>query len=470
MKKAIDSIKNKLTMSIIFDEKRHLFLKRRQDLKDVIFTQLTLVLNGIHQVNYTERFWKIILDPYVKAMLNDKNKIQTPIHSYAIPYETCGNTLLPNKNSLSYFYSIQMIKSLKTSVQKKAIFKSIREYDVLMTGFHDSYSTPDVSGVYIKPYYNFLPYIKSNPTMRKPISHLITITDEELSADFWNNSMLCMPKVYLEDFKRIYDSIPLINPEKKTFHTSMLESTFMRVLIAKYTENGSQLVYYQHGGFYGEYDFHSAHWYESSIADKFMTWGWKYLPNDTPNYAYRINFFYKKYKEIYNQQFKYDLLLIFPTFLPKSETYYHTQDFFKEIDRDKYKEICLRPRPTFKLNRKGPYAPFKGKGVHVDSGYGKPINLIATSKLVVQLIYPCTNLFECLAVDHPVVALFRNNVPSDIVKPHYEYLLSVGVFHMDMHSLVAHLNTVNLNEWWSNIIASEEYIAFKREFINLKPE
>lgn len=457
-------------MRFEFDDEWYLFLKRRQYLKDIIFNQLALILNEIHKVNYSERFWKIILEPYVKTMLNDRNKIQESIHSAIIPYETCGNTLLPNRNLERYLYFNLMIKSLKSFGQKRKIFKLINENDIILTGFHDSYSTPNVSECYIKPYYNFLPNINHKSEMRLPVSHLVTMNDEELSTEFWNNSIKLMPKVYLEDFKRIYEGIPLIKPQNKTFHISMLESTFMRVLIAKYVENGSQLIYYQHGSFYGEYDFHSGHWYESSIADKFMTWGWKFLPNDNPNYAYRINFFHKKYKEIFKHNFKYDLLLVFPPIEPKSEILSETEVFFKAIDRNKFKEICLRPRPSSKINRKGPFVCFKEKGVHLDNGYGKPINLIAASKLVVQFYYPSTNFLECLSVDHPSVALLKNKVPSDIIKHHYDYLLSVGIFHLDVASLVNHLNNVDLSKWWDEIITSSEYISFKREFLNLKPE
>lgn len=453
-----------------FNDEWYHFLERRQYLKDIIFQQLTFILNEIHQVNYSEKFWKIILDPYVKTMLNDRNKIQNPIKDFLIPQETCANTLLPNKNLVRYSYLIQMLKSCLSAPRKSSIYKSIKAHDIILTGFHDSYSTPNVSDCYIKPYYNFIPHIKTNLSMRAPVDHLVKGGDEELTAHFWNNSIQCMPKVYLEDFKRIYDSIPLIDPQNKTFHISMLETTYMRMLIAKYVENGSQLVYYQHGGFYGEYDYHSGHWYESSIANKFMTWGWKYLPNDTPDYAYRLNFFFKKFKEIYKQQFKFDLLLVFPTIEAKSEIPGETKEFFADIDRVKFKNICLRPRPTSKFDRKGPLVTFKGKGVHVDSGYGKPVSLIATSKLVVQFKYPSTNFFECLSVDHPTVALLKNDVPSEIIKHHYDYLLSVGVFHLDIASLVRHLNTVNLPQWWATVIASPEYMAFKREFLNLKTD
>lgn len=457
-------------MEIKFDLDWHHFLKRRQYLKDIIFNQLAVILNQIHQVNYSERFWRIILDPYVKTMLNDKGKINKPLTVGRIPHETSANTVLPSKSLVRYLYINQMIKSLKSAAERKKTFQAIENNNILLTGFHDSYSTPDVSGVYIKPYYNFLPHIATNPSMRLPVSQWVTAEDEELNADFWNNAISCMPKVYLEDFKRIYDSIPLLNSAQKTFHMSMLESTFMRILIAKYVENGAQLVYYQHGGFYGEYDYHSGHWYESSIADKYMTWGWKFLPNDTPNYAYRLIYFYRKYRETFTQKYQYDLLLVFPSIEPKSEIPSETQTFLNAIDRNKFEKICLRPRPTSKFNRKGPLVAFKGKGVHVDNGYGKPVSLITTSKLVVQFRYPSTNFFECLSVNHPTVAILKNLVPSDIIKDHYNFLLSVGVFHLDVNSLVHHLNTVDLESWWAEVIAMPQYKAFKREFLNLKTD
>jgi hypothetical protein len=269
-----------------------------------------------------------------------------------------------------------------------------------------------------------MPYIKTNNKMRLSVNRIVNDLSNEFSNDFYINIIALMPKVYIEDFRRLYNNIPLYRPESKSFHISFLESTYMRMLVAKYVENGSELCYYQHGGFYGEYEFLSLHRFENSISDKFMTWGWKMLPNDTPSYAYRLNSFVNKYKKVFKNDFKYDLILVIPGIENRNRNVIRTELLYllELVILEKFPAICLRPRPIAKINRKGEFSFLNNTTIYLDSGYSKVVNLIAESRLVVQLEYPSTNFLECLAVDHPVVAILKNDYPSEIVKPHYDYL------------------------------------------------
>lgn len=81
------------------------------------------------------------------------------------------------------------------------------------------------------------------------------------------------------------------------------------------------------------------------------------------------------------------------------------------------------------------------------------------------MTYPSTNTLECMYVDHPVVAILENYNPSEIVEPYYKFFLDKGVFHYTMYSLTKHLNEMNVDTWWSDIVNHETYKNFKKEFI-----
>jgi putative transferase (TIGR04331 family) len=444
--------------------------EQRVILTNKIFSQIYLILNEIHQVNYSERFWRIILAPYVSAIISDMNKIDNRLVGLKIPNELYRNTLFPEKHYVRFMYLRQFVKYFQSLPHKRNSNSQLKKNQIITTGFHGQERVPSVGGSYIKALYSFMPYIKTNSKMRIGVNRIVNNLSKEFSIDFYLNIVDLMPKVYIEDFKRIHDSIQLYDPNSKSFHISFLESTYMRILIAKYVENGSKLYYYQHGSFYGDYEFLSLHRFETSIADKFMTWGWKLLPNDCPSYAYRLNTFVSKYKEAFKSNFKYDLIFVIPGIENKNRDAVKSElhNLLESVDREKYSRMCIRPRPIAKINRKGEFGFINDNTVYLDSGYSTMVNLIAESKFVVQLEYPSTNFLECLSVDHPVVALLKNDTPSEIVKPHYDYLLSVGIFHKDVDTLITHLNSIDLPKWWADTILSPGYISFKREFLNLK--
>lgn len=422
---------------------------------------LTSILNKIHGTNYSERFWKIIASPYLSAIISSRLILEKGDLKFYPPLDVFGNTVSPSKQAKAYGTIRYLTKMIKTMGAIRKIKKQLAFNKNIAAGFH--YKEVIIPGIdtCIETYYPFIKLIRTDHKMR----NLQLKETKGFSTVFVKNITKLLPKFYIELFREYYDKIPLFEPEKKVFHVSFLENFFLRLLIAKYVENGAKVYFYQHGGFYGEYEHHSAHRSESLISDKFMTWGWKMLPNDQPSKAFRLEKFKKNYKK--TKVSKYDILIVYPTIEDKNRKSFEKKStvFLTSIDRHKYPRICARPRPTSRFNRKSVLNFINNDISKIDAGYKNIAILISESKIVVQTTYPSTNMLECFYVDHPVLAILENNTPSKIVKPYYEFFLEKGVFHYTMESLTSHLNKVDINQWWRETVEHPTYQAFKNEFL-----
>ena len=139
--------------------------------------------------------------------------------------------------------------------------------------------------------------------------------------------------------------------------------------------------------------------------------------------------------------------------------------FFNSLNRTKYPKICARPRPIGRFNRKA-ILKFVAKDVSkIDNGFSKIYRLIEKSKLVIILSYPSTTLLECLYINKPVIGLLKNDNPSGIVQPYYDFFLEKGMLHISMESMVNHLNNTDIIEWWEELIQHSMYLKFKNEFL-----
>lgn len=83
----------------------------------------------------------------------------------------------------------------------------------------------------------------------------------------------------------------LYSPEKRKFHVHITDSFFEMMLIAKYSENGSKLIWYQHGCYYGEVIHKNRGYFYRSTGGVFRTCGYKEYEIDEPWSAYRLEAF-----------------------------------------------------------------------------------------------------------------------------------------------------------------------------------
>jgi putative transferase (TIGR04331 family) len=424
------------------------------------------IMNEIHGMDASERFWKIILLPYYSAIISSKNELlgesKTAINP---PLEVYSNSVFPSKQSRRYGILRYVGKMSKTFLKRKNWLEKIKSKDSIYLGFDKTYGFPEEN--IFEPIYPVFSFKEINWSLRNIRPKFIG----EFPEAFIKSVIKNLPMIYLEYFKYYFDGITVENSSNKIFHVLTFENTYLRFVIAKYILNGSKLYYYQHGGYYGEYPFHNAHYHESDISDKFITWGWKILEKDEPGQAlkcgkFKIDYLAKKSAP------EFDILLVYPVIenKVKEKIKARSEILLGNLDRNKYKKLCVRPRPTQKLNRTEDFDYLKNEVTNIDHGFQPIVNLISKSRLVLQFTYPSTNMMECFYVNQPCVALLENDSPSEIIKPYYDFFITNGVFHLTMDTLVEHLNKIDLNIWWEEIINNSVYLDFKKQFINETPK
>lgn len=422
---------------------------------------LTPVMNEIHDINYSFRFWATLLRTYVKTCVNRENLMSEKIlenKPVLLPYNGWD---LPTKkdrwkNYLRYHANFVLKSSSINEVHDK-----IRQDNNICLGLRAKYLVEYGIGVYCPDHFPLCAFNAG----RKKRENAQEIADQK-KIIFHKNIIRQIPRFYVEYFDQLINKIELINPAKKTFHAEHI-SAFMKMLIAVYVEHGSKYYRYQYGGFVGET--------EQSVAevnyidiDRLRTYGWKINKKDEPFKAFRLEQFREQYKKINGSKI-YDAAVIYNQINRVSQKKRYkklSEKFFHQIDHIRFSKILLRPRGfTRKLDNSGELSFLELPSfITVDKGKKPMADIVQRTGIVVHLNHPSTNFLECVYVNHPVVAILTNNEATDIVKPFYQFFLDEKVMHPDIDSLIIHLNNENLDIWWNDVIKKQMYKAFKEQF------
>lgn len=441
------------------------FSPERQELSEKYVAILADVLNELHGERYSLRFWTFLLRKYVGNVITNIDSYSSPDFEIVLTSETVSGFGRPSLQKKIKNEITQFIKGLKTSKNDTKLFELIEVYDSLHIGFAELDEVNIDLGIKLPAYApNF--FFKKNKKLRRQLSVFANKHEALLIQNMING----LPKLFVEGFKKVMDTIPLYNPTSKIFHYH-IASSFYEWLLAKYTENGAKLYWYQHGAYYGELQY-GGHVRERKLADVYRTWGWKIEEKDEPWKAYRLLNFIKNYKED-NSPRKYQLLLVFgPINGAYTDTQYYTEfmeEFDLLLDSGNYNSILARPRPTSKVfSRKGDLSFMQNYSyVEISSGLQPIAEEIAQSELVFQVSVPSTNFLECLVINKPVVGILNNDQITSVVGPFYDFLLEKKVLHLTLESLVLHINDLDVATWWNAVSVHPTFVAFKETFAKL---
>jgi len=435
---------------------------RRVELSKQLFKKLTRVMNEIHETDFSERFWGLLLGSHVNAVISRKELLDEKEHNRKPDLYPINGFSFPGKKQKLISNVIRTMKWSMTALNEKKVITTIEENDSLLLGFPDSTALRKEKLGTPLPYFQPV-FPLSGDSEKRERAYEIADKIEDL---FLKNVVKELPQIMVEYFSKIYSGIPLYSPEKKTFHVHLHGTIFNEFIVAKYVEHGSLFYWYQHGSEYGEFSSYYPHSVSVELADRFRTWGWKIEEKDEPWTAYRLETFREEYDK-YNKSTDNELLICYPELNNKYKPGYieFSSELFSGLKTDRYKKILARPRRSNKLHSHASQLSFiKDDRVEVSSGLKPMMKEMAESKLVLQINVPCTNFLECIYVDHPTIGILRNDQPTDIVKPYYDFFISSGVLHTNINTLIDHLNHIDINDWWSDIINSDTYKSFKYEF------
>lgn len=427
------------------------FVKNIREFEEVVY-EMVKIMNHIHETNYPYRFWKLILVDYINYKLQRKAALSKGI--------AASSTGLKNEVVQGMIYAY---KSFSNSDALKIINHTLKNENNIAHGFHDVEIIEKEIGKIIPSYFPII--LRKGDTKKRERANKLAETYNDF---FYKNIILQLPKTFVENFEYIYNLFPLYNPEKKIFHASFIVSEYVKILVAKYVQHGAKLYFYQHGSGAGEIKDRSI-FHDSSMSDNYVTWGWIINDTDILGKAYRCYGFQKKYDKL-EKTGEYDCTLAFNLIDESDKKFYKpiTDYFFSHLDFSKYKKILARPRPVRRMGSLKSQLDFiTNEHVTIDAGKVDMANIVASSKIMVTFkwVWPQTVFSESIYVDHPIVAMVIDFDSTTVFKPYYDFFLEQKVYHETIESLVNHLNTVDINKWWSEVIAQPMYKAFKHEFL-----
>lgn len=292
-----------------------------------------------------------------------------------------------------------------------------------------------------------------------------------------------IPTLYLEGYQHLAEQIRNLSwPSRpKVIYTSnvLFHDTVSMAYTAEKVEQGTPLVYGQHGGFYGMAWFMWAEDHERKIADKYLTWGWT---EEGGAETVPVGITKKiKYRNNSSSKTATDLLLILST-LPRytfrldsdaganqiSEYIFDCLQFGHSIRTSSaYSALVVRPhRAEYGWGEKARWASDHPK-VRLDDG-SKPIwDLVENSRLIVYT-YNSTGYLEFFAAGVPTIIFWdmKTKPVRDSAIPYFEDLKRVGIFHETPESAAAHVNMIwgDVDAWWTNLEVQEVLARFKKQY------
>jgi putative transferase (TIGR04331 family) len=303
-----------------------------------VLNNLSIYLNNVHNVNYSLRYWKILISPWLITFLqisferytnlsfflkNQKYKNFETIILKIKPEKILPNTyeefsrLILSDTWNHYLYS-RLIEYKKFNFKINKNYKKFNneekfeEYIENKKSKHNilyNFTVNFIESLFSKSkllfsesylgykydiklafkYFNFPRFsVGTSNTPKNKNAFLrnkkINIKTMNVFEEFIKDHLIeFMPKSFLENFDTIgKQSKNMFWPKSPKiiftshFMTKTLQSRYTADCIE--TQN-SKLILGQHGGVYGQYLFSSMENYELDICDKYLSWGWTYKNN-----------------------------------------------------------------------------------------------------------------------------------------------------------------------------------------------
>ena len=333
-----------------------------------VLSNLFRTLNTLHNVNYSENYWRIILSNWLFSSIHIVYDRWETLRKAFDKYEIDHTKLINIRHEEMISQSIENFtditfqdkwnhyifsKILKYQYNKKIKFEEVHFIDDAYENFFKKKSTFKNTIIYytyffIRKFYSKIfknekvfitdtylgrlneillnlklknfpitisprTYFFINPDIafRKKISVKMK-TNNDFEKFFLDILPNLIPCSFLENYKNILESVKKSEYPKnpKVIFTSHAidKKTLTSFYIAEKKELGAKLIHGQHGGGYGQNKFHWYEDFERKISDKFLTWGWK---SDEKTIPIGILKPLKKFKRIkFNKDNKEKLILI----------------------------------------------------------------------------------------------------------------------------------------------------------------
>ncbi len=302
------------------------------DLYEDILDQLYSQLNSYHKKNYSKRFWRIVIGPWLnyftsliyerwgtienvfknykikKVYVNNYKEKHIPFNmdkfivfifsdtwNQSIYREIVLNFNKQNieicpldkkddlKKNLEHSNKTSIKNLLIKLILKKKIFnfnskKKILFFSTNLDNEKKNLITKKLSKtIFLPPIPPFISDFKINYENRKKLS-LRTKNNDEFNQFLVKKIKENIPIIFLELFNKHLDYLKTYdypeNPDHLITASGLNHNSNMSRYVAEKLENNSKLIFMQHGGCYGQYLYHWPEYHETEVSDKYLSWGW----------------------------------------------------------------------------------------------------------------------------------------------------------------------------------------------------
>lgn len=501
-------------------------------------------LNKIHKTKYSEKFWFILISPWsliflqiyfdrwnsIKSILNKKKgKFFVNSIIYNKPEIL---TPLDTKEFLYFFRHDdwnQFIGQKILNFNKKKVIIKNHKYNFSENNLKNNknFSSPNQSflnklvffifGLFNRKKYNYFLYktylgfwkelLLSLKLGQLPIFEEFNLKIKNKKLNFkirndikkhipnsnaFENTLTQifaeqMPIIFLEKFNELENFVNkkcnLPRYPKKIFSSSSLwGDTVINYYIAKSLEKNTKLYYSQHGGTYGIAQTHFQTEYETNLAHKYLTWGWK-NKNKKNIISFGIIKNLKHFKAnqnnngnlllMVNKRHKYTTLL--NSSLNEGIDYIKYLKFYSKflfnLKKDIKNETVIRHQPGSNFQENADFFGHIDKNFKVDNSESLQ-NAFKASKIVVHTLNS-TSIIESLFYNIPTVIILdkKKNPLTPQGEKTFKFLKKNKIFFDNPNKAAKFINEIwnsKINDWWLSNNTQNAVRNFKANFARKK--
>ena len=492
-------------------------------LEEEMITSATNELNFIHNVNFSKRYWQILIGPWLQRAINfllfkynNIKKIEKKISSTVRLYDkesylNCDNTLesiylqynLVKSNNLDneiikYLFSKVSIieKKYKSKYLYMPSYKYSKKINMNLSNnvpvfCETPFSILHKSLVYLK--LGFLPRFWSFPKEAKIKTDNILRNNlvnkfnkktkyyEEKRFDIFFKKIFykIIPTCFLEGCKKnreICQNIGL--PRKPYFIFTMSGYTFneiFRFYIAESSEKKIPIISFQHGSNYGTSNFIANSSIEEKYSNRFLTFGWKEKEKDIPMFLYQK-------KSLYKSKIKEKILIVIDGIATDTHPYNvylknelfkrNMVSFFQNINNKLKKNLILKLHPRTDPRNLEDYRFWKHLKLSQKVGMQikKNENILSLkkySKIVVHT-YEGTAFYQDISNNTPCIMILKDGLkfirPS--ARPLFKLMIRKGIIFEDYKKAAEQVSNLyeKVDEWWNLKDIQEIVEKFRKKY------
>ena len=498
-----ESLREKYTYEIadasLNPEQKLRYFQVSQSLHSTISRDLAAMLNQFHKIDESERYWSIITGVWLRsfidlvvsraAVLTRIQRQHNDLNLIAADPESCiraaGNyvqflsfTTSPDWNSIIF----SDIWSHCSTVEKFSPPKLADSNYGSNTKTHSTSSKYILSATYLPRIREAVlslmlctlprrikvvqpPTIESNTLLRQQLNLGTESGDDfeiivkELIRDF-------LPTAFLEGFRDLKCMIPLMkfteNPKSIFTSNRHLYDDVFNAWVANATSQGSSLTLGQHGGYFGISKYPSfAERHELSIADRYITWGWKSSPVTVSGpILTTIGMSRKSIARgsklvVVTEQLWSLPRSSFSDFDDSPIYFEHLESCIEKLPDNIHYATKIRLHPSDGTTAKPMSDRWKqhAPGIEIDDCSDSFRKALKSAKLIL-IAHNSTTLPEAISMNIPTLVFWKPEWVEirDSAKPVFNKLEEVGIFHSDSNGLARHITAIwdDVDKWWQS--------------------